>query len=64
MNALYGVKSYKLESWDQDFEGNIPQAKEILKSSAGLALGSRVMLVNDLRHDDKETPIVELVEIV
>lgn len=64
MNILYGIKPYFIKNWDDDFTWNISQAIKICKSEWVLKTWDKIMLVNDIRKNGKEIPLVELLEIL
>lgn len=64
MNVLYWVYPYLIKKWDTEFIENIYTAIDICKSEWLLKVGDRIVLVNDIRKNGREIPLVELMEIV
>lgn len=64
MNALFWVYPTLLPSWDDDdFWKNRDMAVELTKDKWRLKKGDRVIVVNDIRKDGREIPLVELYDI-
>jgi len=63
MNALFGVYPNLITNWDENFAANIDSAIEISKEKKYLKSGDRVMVVNDIKKNDKEIPLIQIVDI-
>jgi len=63
MNVLYGVYPFLIHNWDTEFIENIYTAIDMCKADGNLKPGDKIMLVNDIRKNGREIPLVELMEI-
>ncbi len=63
MNVLYGVYPFLINDWDEHFIENIYTAIDMCKQEGNLKPWDKIMLVNDVRKNGREIPLVELMEI-
>lgn len=63
MNPLFGINPLLLPNWSEHLEGNVENAITFLKERNLLALGDKIIAVNDIQKEGKEIPVMEIITI-
>jgi len=63
MNALFGVVPHLLPSWKQNYMDNLEKAIWMLIEEGKLQKTSKVIAITDFQKNDKEIPVLEIINI-
>lgn len=63
MNVLFGIRSFLLEGWGTNHWENLALALSTLKDKGLVKSGDKLVAITDIRKNDKNLPVMEIVTI-